>query len=829
MDKLPISPKLDEIAGLFLKDGLLLLVAETGAGKTTLFPWKLMQRPEFNQGKILLLEPRRLAARAAAERIASFLTESVGQSVGIRTRLETRVSSRTRLEVVTEGVLTRLLQNDPSLSGYGTLLFDEFHTRSLQGDLGLALAWETRKILRPDLKIALLSATLPAKEILEVFPGFPLSEVPGRVHPIKLFYRPPVSSQEKPWQAAGRLCREALTHMPVKAPATILCFLPGYYEMHQAQAILTEQCPALKNAIHLLHGQMPHQEQRVVLDPDNASNHRIILATNVAETSLTIPGVKAVVDIGLERRVRFSPRTGMDHWDTLSISQASAEQRKGRAGRLGPGLCFRWWKETDFREPFALPEIAEADLAPLVLETAAWGAPSPTDLTWLTVPPAAALSQATGLLKELELLDAQGKITDLGRHTNRFSLHPRLARMVMAFKDTNFIDTAVLLAALLESDDLLSRRDPDFRERVQLFKDWSEGKAQSGNIGLLKRIWEECCRILRTLGKPANSPKELHINVQVVGSLLLAAYPDRLAKRTRLDDPITSRWLLATGRGGLLKGSLSQEEYLVVADLDGGQQNAKIFSAAPITQKELLGSPAVEAKEYWRIDWKGWKPKGKSEIKIGSIVLKEQPGRVPAKEVLQAEALKKLIAKGISQLPWNVAAERYLARCRFVEKWGAQPDWPAFSEASLLAHAEQWLLPVGNWTGGDVWTEQLLLNGLKCYLKPAQQALLNELAPEVICLAAGFKKNLNYQTDDIPKLSARLQEFFGCQTTPTVCDQPIVMDILSPANRTMQLTRDLESFWEKTYPEVKKEFEGKYPKHNWPDNPRNKKYIKHIK
>ncbi|MCK5241288.1 DEAD/DEAH box helicase, partial [bacterium] len=263
MNKLPIFSKLDEIVGLFLKNGLLLLMAETGAGKTTLFPWKLMQAPEFNQGKILLLEPRRLAARAAAERIASFLSESVGQSVGIRTRLETRVSFRTRLEVVTEGVLTRLLQNDPSLSGYGTLLFDEFHTRSLQGDLGLALAWETRKLLRPDLKIALLSATLPAKDISEVFPDFPLIKVPGRVHPIKIFYRPPVSSQEKPWQAAGRLSLEALHYVSANSPATILCFLPGYYEMHQAYAILAEKCPALKNAIHLLHGQMPPQEQRV--------------------------------------------------------------------------------------------------------------------------------------------------------------------------------------------------------------------------------------------------------------------------------------------------------------------------------------------------------------------------------------------------------------------------------------------------------------------------------------------------------------------------------------------------------------------------------------
>ncbi|MCD4812336.1 ATP-dependent helicase HrpB [bacterium] len=829
MKTLPIFHKLDDIIQLFLKNGLLLLTAETGAGKTTLFPWKLLTHPDFSQKKIILLEPRRLAARAAAERIASLLQESVGQTVGIRTRLETRVSPQTRLEVITEGVLTRLLQQDPGLKLYDTLLFDEFHTRSLQGDLGLALAWETRKHHRKDLRIAILSATLPARDISEIFPGFPLISVPGRVHPVEVFYRPPVNTHEKPWDAAARLCSEALQQIKDSAPATILCFLPGFFEMYKTQAILTGRHPALQKEIHLLHGQMPSSEQRLVLDPDKANTNRIILATNVAETSLTIPGVKVVVDIGLERRVRFLPRTGMDHWDTLPISLASAEQRKGRAGRLGPGFCFRWWHKTDFREPFALPEIAEADLAPLVLETSAWGAASPTDLTWLTVPPAAALSQATGLLKKLDLLDTHGRITSVGRYANQFPIHPRLARMIMAFKDTPDIETAAVLAALLESDDLLSRKDPDFRERVQLFEDWSQGKALPQHRGQLKKIWEECLRILRILGRHTDLPQKLTINLHAVGRLLLTAYPDRLAKRTRLDDPVTSRWLLASGRGGLLKGRLSQADYLVITDLDGGEQNAKIFSAVPIPYKELLTSPVVATKESWRIDWKGWKPKGKSEIKIGAIVLKGQQSGLPAKDILQTEVLKKIRSKGFSRLPWSTGSERFLARCRFVEKWGNQPDWPSFDEATLLSRAEQWLLPVGNWTGNNVWSEQSLLTGLKRYLKPEQQEFLNQSAPEIIRLAAGFKKTLNYQTDGFPKCSARLQEFFGCQTTPTLCNQPIVLDILSPANRTVQLTRDLESFWKKTYPGIKKEYEGKYPKHHWPDNPKNKKYIKHQK
>jgi ATP-dependent RNA helicase HrpB len=822
----PIFPFLDQITQTLNSQGLLLLSAEPGAGKTTIVPWKLLSHPDFNSGKLLLLEPRRLAARAAANRIASLLGEKVGQTVGIRTRLETVVSNQTRLEVITEGVFTRLIQTDPQLRDVNTVLFDEFHTRTLPGDLGLALAWETRKRFRPDLKIAVLSATLPSQEITQVFSAFPLLEVPGHVHPVKVFYHPPISSQEKPWEAAARLCKQACLLLEQKKPFTILCFLPGYFEMNRALTILKDQTSTLNCQVYLLHGQMPPDEQRVLLDPDHATKNRIIISTNVAETSLTIPGVKAVVDIGLERRVRFSPRTGMDHWETQPISLASARQRQGRAGRTAPGICLRWWQETDFHEPFALPEIAEADLAGLVLECCAWGASSPLDLTWLTPPPQATLTQATTLLQTLNLLDDDLKITALGRECNRFALHPRLARMVLHAQSSGSENTAALIAALLENEDLLARQDPDFRERVYLFKQWSQGKSEHHQTALFKRIWEECRRILRTLRKPADSPQALNLQSHAIGNLLLSAYPDRLAKRTRLDDPITSRWLLATGRGGILKGPLSQEAYLAIADLDGGQQNAKIFSAAPITQKELMQSQAVVLQEVWRIEWSKWKPKGKSEVKIGAIVIKEQKGGLPEKSILQREALKKLNSKGLSQLPWNSTSQTLLARFRFIARWGNQPDWPSCSDEHLIETALTWLIPAGTWTGKEIWDEQSLLTGLKRYLTSEQHSTLNTLAPEIIRLAAGFKKKVNYQTDDFPKLSARLQEFFGCQTTPTISNQPLVLDILNPANRTVQLTRDLAGFWENTYPEVRKQFEAKYPKHHWPDNPKNKKYIK---
>lgn len=827
--QLPIFPYLDRLITAFSNNGLLLLSAAPGAGKTTLLPWQLLAHQAFNHQKLLLLEPRRLAARAAAQRISAMLGEAIGQRVGLRTRLETLVGPKTQLEVVTEGVLIRLIQQQKNLADYGTILFDEFHTRSLAGDLGLALVWAARQQTRPDLKIGILSATLPAEDILSKFPDFPYIEVPGHVFPVEVLNRPPLSAREKPWEGACRLCLDATSLLAASAPATILCFLPGYYEMNQAKSLLSEPARRLNYTVSLLHGQMPPQQQRLILDPLAADSNRIILATNVAETSLTIAGVKAVVDLGLERRVRFSPRTGMDHWQTRPISQASANQRQGRAGRLGPGYCLQWWQPNASKEPFTLPEIMETDLAPLILETADWGVSSPDQLTWLTQPPTASVVQGTTVLQNLDLLDERGHITEHGRATNQFAMHPRLARMVLMFKDSNFCDTAALIAALLEHDDLLSRQEADFSERVQLFKDWTRNHASPGNHGLIKRIFDDCRRILRTLDKEISAPHELHINVHVVGRLLLAAYPDRLAKRTRLEDPITSRWLLASGRGALLKAHLSQEAYLVVTDIDGGEQNAKIFSAAPVSLKEIMSSPAVTPKPNWQIEWRGWQPRTKSTLKLGAIVLKEQPGGQPEQAILKQAALKRIYTKGLSQLPWNQAAHIFLARCRFIAQWGNRPDWPAFSEQALLAQLETWLLPVGNWQGGELWTESTLLRGLKRLLSPQQQVFLDEQAPEVIRLAAGFKKKIDYTAQEFPKLAARLQEFFGTQSTPQLCHQPLVLDILSPANRTIQLTRDIETFWEHTYATVKKEFEGKYPKHHWPDDPKNKKYIKSSK
>lgn len=816
IESFPIFPFLEELAGLLAREKLLLLTAETGAGKTTLFPWKLLSHPEYQTSKILLLEPRRLAARAAAERISALRGEKVGQTVGLRTRLETRVGGQTRLEVVTEGVLTRIVQEDPSLSGYGTLLFDEFHTRSLQGDLGLALAWEARRIFRPDLRIALLSATLPVEEIQHRLGPLPMRDIPGRSHPVKIFYEPPLGPHEKPWEGAARLCQSALARSSGPTAGTVLCFLPGYREMLRTRELLIRARAGNPPEILLLHGSMPPEQQRSVLNPADTPARRILLSTNVAETSLTIPGVTAVVDIGLERRVRFSPRTGMDHWETVPISRASARQRQGRAGRTSPGICLRWWPEKERREPFPDPEILEADLASLVLEIALWGSDSPLALSWITPPPEGALRQAKTLLQTLELLDASGVITPAGRAAAGLAVHPRLARMI-GRAPASQVPTAAVMAALLENEDLLPGPDPDFRDRICAFRDQTR---RGGGSALVIRIAEDARRLLAAAGKKTLAPATLSPDPEAAGELLAFAYPDRIAQRTRVEPDASSRWLLASGRGARMQGPLSRSEFLAVAQVDGGEMDARIFLAAPIARARLESGQAGALLESWSLEWKGWKPAGRQQTRLGALLLGERVGPLPPLETLQAAANARLEKSGLADLPWTEKSRRLLARCRWVQRWGTQAHWPDFSEKSLLAGVSEWLFPFGNWREGEIFEEGSLAAALEHRLDWRQRKLLDELAPERLLLPSGSLKKPDYESGDIPVLAARLQDFFGCRTTPALCGQPLLLNLLSPAGRTVQLTRDLDGFWERGYPEVKKELQGRYPRHAWPENPR---------
>ncbi|MCP4131307.1 MAG: ATP-dependent helicase HrpB [bacterium] len=825
---LPIYPYLDDIIKSLEQNSTLMLHAETGAGKTTLLPWKIIAYPAFKNSKILLLQPRRIAARAAAERIAALLGEKVGRSVGLRTRHETLVSSATRLEVVTEGILTRIIQNDQSLENYGIIIFDEFHERNLQGDTGLAFAWDCRETLRPDLKIIFMSATLPAKELRTVFGDIPVISVPGRTYPVAVSYHEP-GSNEKIQEGVVRLVKEAgLLLSSEKNNGDILVFLPGFREINRSRKLLETIQPGYEHNIFILHGRLQPEEQRKVLAPEFANSGRIILATNVAETSLTIPGVRAVIDMGLERRVRFQARTGMDHWDTSAISNASAEQRKGRAGRLGPGFCLRWWSEAEPRSDFSLPEIMEADLSPLVLETALWGARSPYDLKWLTPPPKGSVQRASGLLKELALADGEERITAQGKKAARMGLHPRLGRMILSALDKGWISTAALTAAILEEGDPLKGTDPDFRDRLSAWASWESGKSGSLPGGAARRIEGEARRIIRSAGLDPGILRGSSIDPGLAGKLLLLAYPDRAAQRVKGSGD-GYRLVFVTGRGARIRGDLANEEFLAAAEIDGGETEATIFLAAPVTLDDLESGFAGAPVEKNIIEWSGWIPRSRTERCVGRIKLRENlrslsssdlSGSTGLIEELHQAVLERLRREGLEQLPWSSNARRFCARCCFVQKYGSQKDWPHFSMKALSREMENWLLPSGNWTGGSVFTEESVLLGLKHRLGWERAAVLDKLAPEMIELPSGSKKTLDYESGDIPVLAARLQEFFGCRETPVLCGEPLLLHLLNPASRPVQITRDLDGFWDRAYPEVKKELKGRYPRHYWPDNPR---------
>jgi ATP-dependent helicase HrpB len=816
---LPLTPHLDEIAGTLATRNLLMLHAEPGAGKTTLVPRRLLAHGAFAGTKFLLLQPRRIAARAAAERIASLLGEGLGRTVGLRTRMETIVSPATRLEVVTEGVLTRIIQNDPSLSGHGLVIFDEFHERNLQGDVALAFTWECREVFRRDLRILFMSATPPAAELRGAIGEFPSFSVPGRSWPVRLVDRPPLQG-ETTERGAARLALEAREMLAAEGGGDVLVFLPGFREIRQARDEILQLQPHLGPDIAILHGRLPPEEQRGLLAAPQGPSHRIILATNVAETSLTIPGVRAVVDSGLERRVRFHPRTGMDHWETVEISAASAEQRRGRAGRLGPGICLRWYRSQDPRKSFSAPDIMEADLAPLVLETALWGAATPLDLTWITPPPAGALNQAAALLEELGLIDSQGRITSSGRQAAAMGLHPRLGRMVMEAKERGWLTTAAVAAAILEEGDPLGGDDPDFRDRLSALSAWASGGRNNLRQDAGRRIAQEAERIMRIAGSVERTVRCADVDPSLAGRLLIHAYPDRIAQRVGAGNTSTARLVLVTGRGARIKGALGQEEFLVAADLDGGETEARVFLAAPVSRSDIESGLAGPAALSLHLSWEGWTPRTRAEMRVGRLLLEEKRGVAPSPDDLRQAVRERLAREGLEALPWNDEARRFRSRCLFVGRCGRHERWPDFSPRALADDLDQWLLPFGNWKGGAVFTGESLLHALFGRLGWEHRRILDEAAPETWLLPSGTSKRLDYEAGHVPVLAARLQEFFGCRETPRLCGQPLMLHLLSPAGRPVQITQDIDGFWECSYPAVKKELMGRYPRHYWPDDPR---------
>jgi ATP-dependent helicase HrpB len=890
---LPIDEALPQLTSALAANHSVVLQAPPGAGKSTVIPLALLEQPWMRGKRLLMLEPRRLAARAVAHRMAQTLEQSVGATVGYRMRMDTRVSRDTRIEVVTEGVLTRMLQTDPSLDGVAAVIFDEFHERSLQADLGLALTIDARNNLTPDLKLLVMSATLDGEGVARLLDDAPIVTAPGRMFPVESRFvgkgaplLPPTSfvpgQQETPEGLVARVIARALR----EEQGDILVFLPGAREIRRVQSLLVSS--GLDSAVRVLplFGELSGDDQDAALRPAAYGSRKVVLATNIAETSLTIQGVRIIVDSGLVRRSVFDPATGMSRLETQRISRASAEQRQGRAGRVEPGVCYRIWSEGAQRSlaPFTPPEIVEADLAPLALELAGWGTRDPSELRWLDTPPAAMLASARDLLARLGALDASGRITQHGRQMARLSVHPRLAHMLLRATDLRSLPLACDLAALLSERDLLraagGSRDADIRSRLELVR--GEGFAQGADRAGLQRarraakdLAQQVRSVVaddaRPLAQAQSGIADRAADAAVVaaGTLLAFAYPDRIARRRPGSDG--ARYTLANGRGAHFAEvqNLAKQEFIVALDLDDRERDARILLAAPLTRGEI---DEYLSERLERGESVGWNSREQAVlarrfVRLGAITLEERPLQDVPVEAARLAMLEGIRELGIDALPWTRDARDLQARMEFVRRLeqgesvrdarhvvaatnnaagaaaraasddtsdaaanGAaasapEPDddsWPAVSDEALAATPDVWLAP---WLDGVTRRDHLarlsLPEILRALLPWDKQRELDQLAPTHLQVPSGSNIRIDYLDESAPAVSVRLQEVFGLDATPRIGGGrvPITFKLLSPAQRPVQVTRDLASFWRGSYADVRKDMRGRYPKHYWPENP----------
>lgn len=821
LPELPISAALPELRQALLQGPNAILQAPPGSGKTTLVPLALLEEPWLAGQSMLMLEPRRLAARLAAGRMAELLGEPLGQRVGYRIRQEARVSSRTRIQVLTEGMLTRQMQSDPELSGVGLVIFDEFHERSLQADLALALCLDLAAGLRPDLRILIMSATLDTQGLGGLLPEARIIRGEGQSHPLAIQYL-----RHRSTAAPLVLAEQGVLRACAEQEGDILVFLPGTGEIRRlAQALERHLGAALpaSTQIRPLYADLPRDEQNLALFPDPKGRRRIVLATSVAETSLTIEGISTVVDLGLSRLPSFDPNSGLSRLQTRACSQVSAEQRAGRAGRLGPGQVYRLWTQAEHQErPRATAsEILNADLASLALELARWGVNDVSDLKWLDPPPAAALAQARELLERLGFLDARGRITVLGQRASQLGLHPRLAQLLLVGESLNVSGLAADLAALLSEGDILRGPDrgADLGLRLRLLNQWRQGQAWEAGLDV------NACKRLERLAKQLRGrdtkPMTQEPDLGLAGRLLLAAWPERLAQRT---GPL--RYRLASGGAASLRegDSLTGSDWLVIAELDAGQREGRIFSALALSLVEV--EAVLQDRLQWQLElsWQGDRVQARECLSWGRLMLRERPLPRPDPEALGAVFLQAVARLGLGCLPWTDKARDLQARVLSVRHWQPEACWPDLGDEALHASLEDWLAP---WITGFHRLDQLqglaMTEVLKSLLSWEQQQALEQLAPARIRVPSGSEKWLEYRPGQAPLLAVRLQEVFGLADGPRVCNGqvPVLLDLLSPAQRPVQRTQDLKGFWQRGYAEVKKELKGRYPKHHWPDDPLN--------
>lgn len=800
--RLPIDDVLPDLLATLDRSPNAVLVAEPGAGKTTRVPLALLDADWRNDGKILVLEPRRLAARAAARRMASELGERPGETVGYRVRMETKVSAKTRIEVITEGVFTRLILDDPELSGISAILFDEFHERSLDGDLGLALALDVQSALREDLRLLPMSATLDAAGISKLLGDAPVLACSGRSYPVETKYlgRNPKARIEP---QAVRAIRQAVR----EETGSILVFLPGQGEIRRTADQLSGKLPE-NCQIAPLYGGLDAKAQDVAIKSAANGTRKVVLSSAIAQTSLTIEGVRVVIDCGLARVPKYEPQTGLTQLETVRVSRASADQRRGRAGRTEPGVCYRLWDEAQtVALPAAeAPEILEADLTGLVLDLAAWGTLEPQSLAFADQPPSAAWNEAKSLLKDLDALDVRGHLTKQGKALSKLPLHPRLAHMVIEGAERGLGYSAALIALLL-SEPGLGGRDPDLRARLQALRNDKSQRAKDGRA--LASRW------LRLAGDTGDS-----VDIESAGLLLALAYPDRVAQARGQ----TGRFRLANGRGAELERDhgLAGSDFLAIAEVQGKAASGRIQLCAPLMREEIEELFADDIVEEDDVQLTGdGALRARRVLRYRAVDLRSKSIKTADPAAVERALINEVRRRGVSRLPWSNDQLRLRKRVAYVRDNGTE-DLPDLSDRQLTETLESWLQPylsgVSNIGSVDA---SLLGNALAGLLPFDASAKLDALAPSHFTAPTGSKVPIDYGADAGPTLSIRVQELFGLKEHPSVCDGrlPLILELLSPAHRPIQVTRDLTGFWAGSWKDVKADMKGRYPKHPWPDDP----------
>lgn len=814
--KLPIEDVLPELKRTLTTARACVLEAPTGAGKTTLVPLALKDEPWLQGRKILMLEPRRVAARAAAARMADLIGEKTRDTVGYRVRLDSRVGPKTRIEVLTEGLLTRRLQSDPALEGVGLVVFDEFHERSLNADLALALTLETQAALNENLKVLVMSATLDGARVAKLLDDAPVVRSEGRLFPIETRYVPP---------PANTRIEPAVTNIILRAlhetDGGLLVFLPGEGEIRSVERLLAQE--DLRGAtLYPLYGALPADVQDRAIRPAPKGERKIVLATAIAETSLTIEDVRVVIDSGQQRLARYDPASGMTRLVTQRVSLASADQRRGRSGRVAPGVCYRLWDEAETRSLalFTPPEILTSDLAPFALDLAAWGERDAARLKLLDPPPSSTFAEAQDLLRELDAIDAENRITPHGRAMLSFGAHPRLAHMMLRAREMNLGAGAAALAAIIGERDIIKAareaRDADMRLRLEAFAGEAEiVRGVSIDRGALARAREQARAWRRTL-----DVKDTAVDPNTAGRLIALAYPERVAKRR---GPASFR--MAGGRGATLAEAdpLAAQDYLAIAALDGAGANARIHQAAPLTLADIedLFTQHIETRQLTEWSTRDRAVVTREEERLHALTLAERPLKKPDQAKVAAAVLTGIRELGLRTLPWSNDLETFRARAAFVRKLEPDAGWPDLSNEALTASLETWLQPfLGNITRANDFPRIDLSSALHALFDWEKKKRLDALAPTHVTVPSGSHLPIDYGAD-APVLAVRLQEMFGLADTPTVGNGrvPLTLHLLSPARRPVQVTRDLKSFWKNGYGEVKRDLKGRYPKHHWPDDP----------